>query len=135
MLKTLLLGMTLVLGGNPLTAQAPLSRSCLHGDREPASERARRQQATDYVTKLNLAESARALLVPRGYRPLEELVNLPPVPAGFTVQFHNDDRRYTVSLKDQRDPCHYAVFSDQDKLIYEAVPRSDTGGIIPLGTR
>jgi hypothetical protein len=135
MLKPLLIGMTVVLAGNPLTAQAPLSRGCLHGDAESASESARRQQAIDYVTKLNFAESARALLVPRGYRPLNELMNLPPVPAGFAVQFHNDDRSYMVSLKDMRDPCRYATFSDQDMLIYEAVPRTGTGGIIPLGTR
>ena len=116
-------------------AQGPLPRPCLHSDLESNAERTRRLQAIDYVTKVNIAESARARLVPRGYRPLEELPNLPPVPAGFAVQFHNDDRSYTLSLKDTRDACHYAVFSDQDKLVYEAVPRTDTGGIIPLGTR
>jgi len=135
MFKPLLLGIALTLAGTSVLAQGPLPRPCLHGDRESNAERTRRLQAIDYVTKVNIAESARARLVPRGYRPLEELPNLPPVPAGFAVQFHNDDRGYTLSLKDTRDACHYAVFSDQDKLVYEAVPRTDTGGIIPLGTR
>jgi hypothetical protein len=71
----------------------------------------------------------------RGYRSLDQLANLPPLPAGFAVQFHSDDRSYTFSLKDTRDACHYAIFSDQDKRIYEAVPRADTTAIVPLGTR
>jgi len=135
MLKPLLLGIAITLAGNPLLAQGPLPRPCLHGNQESNAERTRRTQAIDYVTKVNIAESARLPALPRTYRPLEELGNIPPVPAGFAVQFHNDDRSYTVSLKDTRDACHYAVFSDQDRLVYEGVPRSDPGGIVPLGTR
>ena len=136
MLKPLLLGTTLMLAGTPLLAQGPLPRPCLHGDLESNADRTRRTQAIDYITKVNIAESVRARLVPRGFRPLEELANLPPVPAGFAVQFHNDDRSYTLSLKDTRDACHYAVFSDQNTLVYETIPRTDTGVIaVPLGTR
>jgi len=135
MLKSLLIGLSLLLTGNPLLAQAPPSRNCLHGDFESPADRTRRQQAVDYVTKVNLAESMRLRLVPRTYRPLEELASVPAVPAGFSVQFHNDETSYTVVLKDMRDACHFAVFSDQDRLIYEAQPRTDTGGIVPLGTR
>jgi hypothetical protein len=135
MFKSLLLGITLTLAGNPLLAQGPLPRPCLHGDLESNADRTRRMQAIDYVTKVNIAESARLPALPRTYRPLEELGNIPPVPAGFAVQFHNNDRSYTIALKDTRDACHYAVFSDQDRLVYEGVPRSDPGGIVPLGTR
>jgi len=135
MLKPLLLGIAITLAGNPLLAQERLPRACLHSDLESNADRTRRMQAIDYVTKVNIAESARLPALPRTYRPLEELGNIPPVPAGFAVQFHNDDRSYTVSLKDTRDACHYAVFSDQDRLVYEGVPRSDPGGIVPLGTR
>ena len=135
MFKSLLLGITLTLGANPLLAQGPLPRPCLHGDLESNADRTRRMQAIDYVTKVNIAESARLPALPRTYRPLEELGNIPPVPAGFAVQFHHDDRSYTIALKDTRDACHYAVFSDQDRLVYEGVPRSDPGGIVPLGTR
>ena len=137
MFKSLLLGITLTLGGSPLLAQGPLPRPCLHSDLESGAERTRRLQAVYYVTNVNIAESARARVVPRTYGPLEELPGLPPVPAGFVVQFHNDDRSYTIAVKDTRDACHYAVFSDQDRLMYEAMPRADTGGIfaLPLGTR
>ena len=135
MVKPLLLGIAITLAGNPLLAQERLPRACLHSDLESNADRTRRMQAIDYVTKVNIAESARLPALPRTYRPLEELGNIPPVPAGFAVQFHNDDRSYTISLKDTRDACHYAVFSDQDRLVYEGVPRSDPGGIVPLGTR
>ena len=133
MFKSLLVGLTLLLAGNPLLAQRPRPRSCLHGDLESAMERARRQQAVEYATKINAAE-AFGTMSPRAYRPLDQL-NLPPAPAGFTLQLHNDARSYTFSLKDTRDPCSYAIFSDQDRFIYEGIPKTDVGGIVPLGTR
>ncbi len=138
MFKPLLIGIALALPAGPLLAQGALPRNCLHGAAESAADRTRRQQAIDYATKVNVAETSYSIgprLLPRRYRPLEELENLPALPAGFDIQFHNDDRSYTFSLKDMRDACHYAIFSDQDKLIYEAIPRVGTGGIIPLGTR
>ena len=119
-------------------AQGNAPRNCLHGAGESATNRARRQQAVDYAMKVNLAETMYTIAprqTSRGYRPLEELANLPALPAGFAVQFHYDDSSYAFSLKDTRDVCHYAVFSDQDKLIYEAIAKTDTSGIVPLGTR
>jgi len=133
MFKSLVVGVTVLLAGNPLVAQRPLPRSCLHGELESAMDRARRQQAVDYALKINAAE-AFGTVAPRAYRPLEQL-NLPPVPVGFSAQLQNDTRSYTFSLKDTRDPCSYAIFSDQDRLIYEGVPKTDVGGIVPLGTR
>ncbi len=137
MTKSIWVGVALVLIAGPALAQGSAQRDCLHGTPEAAAERARRQQAIDYATRVNLAESLTfgSRLQPRSYRPLEELPNMPAVPAGFAIHFHVDERGYTLSLKDTRDACKYAVFTDQDKLIYEAVPRTDTGGIVPLGTR
>ena len=139
MLKSVLIGLTLALPAGPAAfAQGNAQRNCLHVPPESAADRARRQQAIEYATKVNAAETSYGTgprLLPRVFRPLEELPNLPPLPAGFAIQFHNDERSYTLSLKDTRDACNYAIFTDQDKLIYEAVPRTDTGGIVPLGTR
>jgi hypothetical protein len=111
-----------------------LAPSCLHGSDETAANRARRQQAVQYAAKVNAAESGS---VPRvqEYRPLDELPNLPAVPAGFVIQFHTDGLTYTFSLKDTRDACHYAIFSDQDKLLYEAIPSKGEPTIVPLGTK
>ena len=138
MVKLLLIGVILAAAASPAFAQGNLQRNCLHDAPESAAERARREQAIDYARKVNAAETAQSIgprLLPPRYRPLDELVNLPAPPAGFAIEFHNDDRGYVLSLKDTRDACRYAVFTDQDKLIYEAVPRADTGGIVPLGTR
>ncbi len=137
MFKPLLFGMAMAVVPGVALAQGVLPRPCLHTTAESPSDRSRREQAIDYVVKVNLAQSARQRLVPRQYRPLAELANLPPLPAGFDVQFHVDDRSYTISLKDTRDACRYAIFSDQDGLVYEGIPRAETGRIIPLplGTR
>jgi hypothetical protein len=58
-----------------------------------------------------------------------EQLKLPPTPAGFQVQFHLDGPRYAFSIKDTRDPCGYAIFSDQDAEVYEAVPSPLKGGV------
>jgi hypothetical protein len=56
------------------------------------------------------------------YLPLAELFNVPEVPEGFRVQLYTDDSTYAFSIKDTRDPCGYAVFSDHSMDVYEAVP-------------
>ena len=120
---------------SPGFAQAPeVFPGCLHGADETAANRARRQQAMQYAAKVNAAEGAVAPKL-QNYRPLNELFNLPALPAGFDVQFHTDGRTYTLSLKDTRDGCHYAIFSDQDKRLYEAIPSKGEPTIVPLGTK
>ena len=94
----------------------PLSQ-CLHGPSERPSERTRREQALRVAHQINLAEMS-----PLAFRPLQELVNVSPAPAGFTVNLITNRRSYSFSLKDTRDPCHYSIFSDQDRWIYEATP-------------
>ena len=137
MFKKALIGVALAVAAGPAFAQGNAQRNCLHRGLESGAERARRQQAIDYAVKVNAAETFSSIGPRQGqrYRPLDELPNLPAEPAGFAIEFHNDDRGYVLSLKDTRDACHYAIFTDQDKLIYEAVPRTDAGGIVPLGTR
>ena len=152
MVKSMLIGVTLAAAAGQAFAQGNIAqgnisqgniaqgsaqRNCLHAGAESAADRARRQQAIDYAMKVNVAEMIYGI-GPRQnqhYRPLEELANLPAVPAGFAIEFHNNDRGYVLSLKDTRDACRYAIFTDQDRLIYEGVPKTDTGGIVPLGTR
>src|SRR5258705_1568575 len=142
MMKSMLIGVTLAAAaggafGQGNIAQGSAKRNCLHAGAESAADRARRQQAIDYAMKVNVAEMIYGI-GPRQnqhYRPLEELATLPAVPAGFAIEFHNDDRGYVLSLKDTRDACRYAIFTAQNRLIYVAVPRTDTGAIVPLGTR
>jgi hypothetical protein len=115
-------------------ADAAHAQQCLHGQLETADDRLRRERAMEFARRINAAQ---ALPSPRGprYRPLEELPVLPPVPDGFELQFHTDGRSYVLSLKDRRDPCRFAVFSDQESAVYAAVPQPSRATILPLETR
>jgi hypothetical protein len=63
----------------------------------------------------------------RQFRPLEQLENIPPAPPGFEVKVITDGRAYAFSVKDTRDPCRYAIFSDEDRWIYETTPAANEG--------
>ena len=109
------------------------AQECLHGPNETVPERARREQAVQFAHRLNAAQhSSLPGLQGRTYRPLEELRNLPPVPPGFRLQFVTDGRGYAFTLKDERDACRFALFSDQDGVIYGGVPQPRTPTVIPL---
>ena len=101
---------------------------CLHGSNESADEAARRDKAIKVAQAIN---SAQVVAVPRPrmqspstpkYRRPEELPNIPPLPRGFELQFNTDGETYNVAIKDTLDPCHFAIFSDQDKFVYTGTP-------------
>ena len=98
------------------------SRQCLHDQLETRADRTRREKALELADEINRAQGvARRFGARPGqgpYKPLDELFNLPDTPEGFRIQLHT----YSFSIKDTRDPCGYAVFSDQSLDIYEAVP-------------
>ena len=127
--------MLLTFGAGTAPAQNP--PTCLHGASEAPVQRVRRDAAIQLATRINLAQTMTIGPGPRSnrYRPLEELMNIPPTPAGFDLQFHTDGNTYSFSLKDRMDPCRYAVFSDQDKFLYEAIARKDEPIVVPLDTR
>ena len=115
----------LLLLSGPSLASAQ-DRQCLHDQLETRANRTRRETALELADEINRAQGvARRFGARPGqgpYKPLEELFNLPDTPEGFRVQLHTDGTTYTFSIKDTRDPCGYAVFSDQSLDIYEAVP-------------
>jgi hypothetical protein len=110
----------------------PRSRPCLHDENETREDRIRRERAVGLADDINRAQGiARRLGPPPGqgpYRPLDELFNVPAPPDGFLVQLHSDGATYSFSIKDTRDPCRYAVFSDQSLDIYEALPTAPLFG-------
>jgi hypothetical protein len=117
----------------PAAAQMP--QACLHGANEAPAQRVRRDAAIQLATRINNAQTRTIGPGPRSrYRPLEELMNIPPTPAGFELQYYTDGSTYSFSIKDRMDPCRYAVFSDQDKFLYEAIARRDEPGVVPLDT-
>jgi hypothetical protein len=131
MFKPILIGAVL------LTPAAAFAQNCLHGPNETAGERTRRDQAIQFARQVNAAEKFATLGIgpQRRYRPLDELPNLPRVPAGFVLRLHTDGAGYTFSLKDSRDPCGFAVFSDQEGDVYASMPEPHQATVVPLGTR
>jgi hypothetical protein len=129
MLKPILLAVATLGISAPTFAQ-----ECLQGQNETAADRTRREQAVIYAHSLNAAEQSG---FPAGgtYRRPEELITLPRIPAGFLLQFHTDGRTYAFSLKDGRDPCRFAIFSDQQGDLYVAVPHRPNAILTPLDTR
>ena len=119
-----------------LAAPCSFAQQCLHGPSEQSNQRTRREQALKMAQQINLAET---VIVPPQpgqpkYRPFAQLLNVSPTPAGFKLQFYTDSTSYAFTLKDTLDACHYAIFSDQDKGIYEATPRTGAQ-IVPAKTQ
>lgn len=129
-----MLALVIIALGLLAAADTARAQQCLHTQLETAEDRVRRERAIEFARRVNAAQ---AMPAPRGprYRALEELPLLPPVPDGFELQFHTDGRSYTLSLKDRRDPCRFAVFTDQEGAVYAAVPQPRRGIIIPLDSR
>jgi hypothetical protein len=105
------------------TQRPPASvAACRHDSHEQNTDRARRQSALALAKAINEAEGTFAERT-RGYRPLNALRNLPPVPSGFDVRLYTDGAGYVVSLKDTIDPCRYGIFSDESGFLYEHTPQ------------
>ena len=73
---------------------AQIPPRCLHGPSEQPNQRTRREQALKMAQDINRAENAGpTVVIPgqrRNYRPLDQLPNVLPTPAGFRVQFETD---------------------------------------------
>src|SRR5262245_11892862 len=92
---------------------------CLHGQDETAQQRGRRQEALALLKAINTAQGE---LVQRSkvYGTLQQLGQLPAIPEGFVVRLYAGQDGYLVSVKDDRDPCRFALFSDQGSHVYES---------------
>jgi hypothetical protein len=128
----ILITATLLFGG----FGTAFAQECLHSNLETVDDRLRREQAIQFARRLNAAQQMAPPVAPgRRYRSPDELLNLPPVPSGFQLQFNSDGRTYTLSLKDLRDPCRFAIFTDQEDHVYAATPLQSSAIIVPLGTK
>jgi hypothetical protein len=122
----------------PIAQTFGSNQRCLHGQDEQAVDRARREQAVRVARQINRAENTASLRgpsQPRNYVPLDDprlaSIGIPAAPDGFKLRFYTDSDSYAFSLKDIRDRCGFAVFSDQDGRIYEALPMAGNAHVLP----
>jgi hypothetical protein len=111
----------LLLTNPTVNGQALNSRNaavCRHGEDESPANRTQRLQALALASAINRAEGQQARQT-RQYAPLANLGALPPVPQDFTLKLYADSDGYVTVLKDVRDPCRYAIFTDHGGHIYE----------------
>jgi hypothetical protein len=108
--------------------------TCLHGQNETSEHAARREKAIRVAHAINAAEVVVVGPQKQRYRRPEQLMNIPPLPPGFELQFNTDGASYNVAIKDTLDACHFAIFSDQDKFVYTATPLTNAR-IVPLTTK
>jgi hypothetical protein len=102
-----------------MPAEQPSSvPACRHGQASTQEDRDRRAHALT-VAKAITASEAEVVRRTGEYQPLARLSGLPAVPNGFKLALYADRSGYIFALKDTRDPCHFAVFSDASGLLYE----------------
>jgi hypothetical protein len=80
-------------------------------------DRVRLQQALALARAIHKAEGL-LLEQTRNFQPFARLENLPPTPRGFKLRFYGDSHGYILSLRDDLDPCHFAIFSDESGRTY-----------------
>jgi hypothetical protein len=108
--------------------------TCLHGQNETSEHAARREKAIRVAHAINAAQVVVVGPQKQRYRRPEQLMNIPPLPQGFELQFNTDGASYNFAIKDTLDLCHFAIFSDQDKFVYTATPLTNAR-IVPLTTK
>jgi len=111
---------SLVLAAGRSNAQERAGRAavCRHGQDESPANRTQRLQALGLAAAINRAEGQQAQQT-RRYASLPTLGALPVVPQDFTLKLYADADGYVAVLKDGRDPCRYAIFTEQSGHIYE----------------
>ena len=86
----------------------------------------RREAAVRYLERLHAAELQSQ--TERGrFVPLHELSGLGSPPVGFVPRLVLDQWSYLVRLIDVFDPCGFALFLDDQGVIYEAHPQAVRG--------
>jgi hypothetical protein len=115
----------LVLALSLLLAAPAEAQRCLHDADESQADQTRREGASRVLREINLAQTRFAR--ERGnYVPLAEATNVTRIPLGFAVRLTFDQWGYAVIAKDILDPCGFALFSDQNAVVYAGRPTSQS---------
>jgi hypothetical protein len=84
------------------------------------AEPQRRQAAVRFAREVNTAQASFQYQNKR-YGQISDLA-VGAAPDGFRAQLTTDGPTYSLSIKDTVDKCRFALFSDQQGLIYTARP-------------
>jgi hypothetical protein len=80
----------------------------------------RGQAAVRFARAVNTAQASYQMQN-RRYAQISDLA-VGAAPDGFLAQLTTDGTTYSLSVKDAVDACHFALFSDQQGVIYTARP-------------
>ena len=97
------------------------AQPCLHGPDESESQRRRVSAAIAFIREVSEAQ-ARIYRQRDTYVALSDAVSVARVPVGFVPRLRFDRWSYGIMLKDSLDSCGFALFSDQEGVIYEGQP-------------
>lgn len=113
-----------------LTIAPPQAKGCLHGADETAEERTRRQRAIGAARAVNTAQFGQPGAAKRQFLTHAELAALPQqsnrlnfapdaeILAGWRLTLDRTGEGYWFMIRDTTDPCGFAVFSNQEAVIY-----------------
>jgi hypothetical protein len=90
---------------------------CLHGPDETTEEAARRTAALGFTRHINTLE-ATSFPSTNSYQPASGLTLSRSLPDGFTLNLTANATGYAFSVRDMRDKCAFAYFSDQNGIIF-----------------
>ena len=97
------------------------AQTCLHGPDESESQRRRVSAAIAFILEVSEAQS-RIYRQRNTYVALSDAVSVARAPVGFVPRLRFDRWSYGIMLKDSLDRCGFALFSDQEGVIYEGRP-------------
>jgi hypothetical protein len=105
------------------------AQECAHGPNEEAAQQVRRQAALTAQRMINTAE-AQSMGDAGKYVPLQDLEFGPAgtleaqidKAAGFQAEFTTDGERYSLILKDTRDPCSFVFATNENGVIFHGYP-------------
>jgi len=123
-MKNVVVGVVAAIGLATLWHSVPAAQSqCLHGQSEAAEQRARRAAALRVVRALNTAEANDATVrQTKQYRlPTELSVDFSTVD-DFEPHFTTDRTTYALMLIDTADACRFALFTNQNGVIFQGYP-------------
>jgi hypothetical protein len=130
-----MIGMTLAFALAAFASQ-PAGQACLHGPDSSPQQKQRRSEAVGAARYVNSVQANQPRSRQREYLTHEQLAALPPrasgpaldltpgneILAGWQLTISTTQGGYWFMIKDTTDPCHFALISNQDGIVYTAQP-------------